>query len=523
MARKSRKQNNQIQAIVTKPAFIQTAAYVRLSMEDANHKGDSIENQKRIISDYINNNPDLKLYDTYVDLGVSGTTFERPNFLRMMSDAEAGKIKCIIIKDLSRLGRNLIDTGHYIEKIFPALGVRLISVTDNYDTDIDSGGIILPIINLLNEAYVFDIAQKTRSQALQAMKDGIYVGGQPPFGYVRSTDNRRKLVVDEPAAEIVRKIFDWAANGISSREIAKRLTSTKIPSPTVYKHEHRPLKDASIAGYGLWYASTVDRILRNEIYVGRLVQGKTKVDYFKRRPVPPDEWIHAGECHEAIVSSEVFDIVRSLRRKTKEPLKSETAVKYFPNIFKGKIFCAHCGKHLERKKNHDKYIFHCIANRTIPDLCNGNRISEDAVRQALSEQLMQYRDVISKSLEEPSKEADILPELRWIEMELSQKHEITRSLYENLQTGILDEKEYMELKSSYAMKADDLNQRADTLKQVLEDEKIAKRRQRESVDVLDIFTGRPMLTKELVDRFVDRIVVFRDGRVHVDFVGVLKI
>lgn len=153
MARKSRKPNNKVELPKLKSSFIQAAAYIRLSLEDRAQKGSSIENQQRIILNFIGEHPDFELYDTYIDTGVSGTTFERPSFQRIMRDAEAGKISCIIVKDLSRLGRNVIDTGYYVEKLFPSLGIRLISINDNYDTDSDSGSIMMPIINLVKEMF----------------------------------------------------------------------------------------------------------------------------------------------------------------------------------------------------------------------------------------------------------------------------------------------------------------------------------------------------------------------------------
>lgn len=182
VARKSRKQNDHTQFLPQKSTFIQTAAYVRLSKEDIAHKGDSIETQKRIISNYIEEHSDFQLYDTYTDTGAPDTTFDRPGFQRMLRDAESGKIKYIIIKDLSRLGRNLIDTGYFTEIVFPQLGVRLIAINDNYDTDKNSGCITIPLIHLMNETYSLDISKKTKSQVHQAMRDGVYVGGRPPYG-----------------------------------------------------------------------------------------------------------------------------------------------------------------------------------------------------------------------------------------------------------------------------------------------------------------------------------------------------
>ena len=262
MARKSRKENDKYKTPHIEPVLVQVAAYVRLSQDDRLKKGHSIESQKSIISDYIAEHPELELYDTYIDENVSGTTFERSAFQRMMRDAESGKIRCIVVKDMSRFGRNMIDSGYYIEVVFPKLGIRLISITDNYDTDSYEGGVALPLANLMNEVYALDIGRKRRSQARQAMHDGVYVGGHPPYGYLRSSDDRRKLIVDGDAASVVKRIFEFAAIGVSSYEIACKLNTMKISPPAVHKNIQCPGSETSSAGH--WYARTIDKFLKTK-------------------------------------------------------------------------------------------------------------------------------------------------------------------------------------------------------------------------------------------------------------------
>lgn len=518
MARKSRKQTKQIETtllLCPKSSFIQVAAYIRLSVEDVHHKGDSIETQKRIILNYINENPDFELYDTYIDTGVSGTTFDRAEFQRILHDAETGKINCIIVKDLSRLGRNVIDTGYYAEIIFPKLCIRLISINDGYDSANGQDNFSMPLINLVNEAYALDISRKVKSQVRQAMKDGIYVGGQPPYGYRRALDDRHKLVVDTITADIVREMFTWAFDGASNREIARRLNTLKIPPP--FSRQESSMPNERLATPKLWYASTVARILKNEIYLGRLVQGKTKTVNYKRCSAPYDEWICVEQAHEAIVPLELYQAVQSTRKNSDKVISAKSESTYSPNIFKGKIFCAHCGSPLERKKNHDKYIYRCVTKHTAPNLCNGCSISEDVLIQALCEQLVTYRRVLADNLSRPSIEADILPELGSIEMELSNILIVTKSLYENMVTGILSQQEYVELRDIYRGKSDGLNQRADKFRQALNDERTQRTWMRKSVHILDEFAETMVITKELVVKFVKMVRVFRTDKLHFDF------
>lgn len=508
MARKSRKQNNQIEIARYKPAKIQAAAYVRLSLEERSKKDSSIENQKLMISNYIDNHPDFKLYDIYDDTNISGTTFERPGFQRLLHDAETEKISCVIVKDISRLGRDAIETGYYIEKAFPRLGLRLISLNDNYDSDTDQGDINIALINVLNEAYVIDISRKRRSQAQQAMKDGVYVGGLPPYGYVRAADNRHKLILEISSAINVKQIYQWTVDGISTYEIVRKLNLLKVPSPASHNKE--------CSATGRWYARTVERILENEIYLGNLVQGKTKTIQFRRQPVSSDEWIYAYDVHEAIISPETFQAVQSLKKLKYENSKGKPTVSYTENIYKGKIYCAHCGSRMERRKNHDYYAFRCVANRTAPGSCDGNNIREDAVKNALLEQLSKLKDEILNLLNMPSKDAEIHTELRFIEMELSRLQNLTRSLYENLVTGVIDKTDYLEFKEVYQVQTDNFKQREFTLQQMLDDEKDTNKHRQESLRILNVFADTLVLTSEHISRFADRVIVFRDGRVHVE-------
>lgn len=413
----------------------------------------------------------------------------------MLHDAEMGKISSIIVKDLSRLGRNVIDTGYYAEIIFPKLCIRLISINDGYDSANRQDNFSMPLINLVNEAYALDISRKVKSQVRQAMKDGVYVGGQPPYGYRRAPDDRHKLIADTVAADVVRKMFTWASESASDREIARRLNTLKIPPPCSYKTSSTANEIPATSQ--LWYARTVERILKNEIYLGLLVQGKTKMVNYKRCSAPSDEWICVEHAHEAIIPLELYQAVQSTRKKPDKAIGTKSTSTYFPNIFKGKIFCAHCGSPLERKKNHDKYIYRCVTKHTAPNLCNGCSVSEDVLRQALCKQLVTYQGVLANNLSRTSIESDVQPELHSIEAELSNLLSVTKTLYENMVTGVLSKQEYIELRDSYREKSDRLNQRADEFRQVLDDERTQRTWMRESVYILDEFVETMVVTKNL--------------------------
>jgi hypothetical protein len=358
----------------------------------------------------------------------------------------------------------------------------------------------------MNETYLFDIQQKTKSQSRQAMKDGVYVGGRPSYGYMRSPEDHRKLILDEPAAEIVRQIFEWAKNSASSSEIARRLNEAMIPSPK---------KHSGSTGPGVWYTSTVNRILFNEIYLGHLVQGKTTTIDNARQVASSEDWIYAYDVHKAIISPEVFNAVKKRKQDAQEKVKGRTAETYSLNIFRGKIYCAHCGGRLERKKNHDKYFFQCVANRNAPDSCSGNRISEDAVRRELSEQLLHLKDTLSSELPAISQEPDAIPELNFIAIELARLQNISRSLYENLVSGVIECDDYLELKSVYQNKTSEMEQREAELRQQVIDAKEVRAKTQQAIETLGAFPITIALDKSIIDQFLDRLEIFREGRVHV--------
>ena len=215
------------------------ALYVRLSVEDSHTHSASIETQQMIIAQFLERNPDIQVYDTYIDNGTSGTTFHRPAFQKMLSDIESGFVNCVIVKDLSRLGRNTIDTGYYIEQYFRLRNVRFIAINENFDTAAPEdahSGIIIPLRNMINEAYALDIGRKIKAQQRQAMKDGKFIGSRTPYGYLKAPDDCHQFIIDPVAAPVVQKMFQWASEGIGLNTITVRLNEAGYLPPSHYKN-----------------------------------------------------------------------------------------------------------------------------------------------------------------------------------------------------------------------------------------------------------------------------------------------
>jgi len=495
------------------------AKYIRTSCpDDSYNHGDSVANQSKLIDKFLQSQPEIAVVSERIDNGFSGVFFDRPAFNEMIADIEAGDIDCIVFKDLSRFGRNMIDTGYYIEKVFSVLGVRLISITDNYDTDTYDGDISLPLMNLVNEVYALDIGRKRRSQARQAMKDGVFVGGSPPYGYMRSPDNHRKLIVDKSSSGIVVMIFELAAKGTSTNEIARTLNKMGVASPGNHKKTQNTEHSQNCVNTGRWYARTVEKILENEIYVGLLIQGKTKTINFQRKPAPCDEWIYADDAHEGIVSVDLFQTAQSIKQNRHENAKDKPKARYSTNIYKGKIFCANCGGRMERRKNHNNYSFHCISNRTVPGSCQGSRIREDVVSDALSQQLVKIKNESLGHQDESISVAEIVPELRFLDMEMSNMENLFRGLYESFVTGTVSQTDYTERRRAHQIKMEEMKHRASYIQRLLSNDKRSKKHKEESMRMLNVLEETPILKTEHIDRFVSRVSVSNDGRVHFDLV-----
>lgn len=325
--------------------FFSAAIYLRLSREDEDKHEDvsnSIINQKTIINQFISKQDDISIFDYYTDDGKTGTNFERPGFQKLLQDLYSKKINCIIVKDLSRLGRNYIEVGRYLEYIFPTQNIRFIAINDNIDSYKNPKSLenmVVPFKNLINDEYVRDISKKVKSVFNMQKRRGDVLSGGHPYGYKLDKNNIHKLVVDKKTAEIVKEIFKMKLDGMSSGEIAKNLNERKIKSPSVYKN-FAPSRRCSY-----WTTNTIGIILRNQTYCGDTIGNKSqKVSYKlkKIKYIEKENWIIVKGTHEPIISYEDFEKVQSTFKSTQNKRKHTTR----ENMYLGKIFCGECNKAL---------------------------------------------------------------------------------------------------------------------------------------------------------------------------------
>lgn len=296
-----------------------TAAYIRLSREDGDKaESDSIANQRELLRMYAENHAELILKEFYIDDGYSGTDFSRPAFQRMMRDVESGKIDCILVKDLSRFGRDYIETGRYLERYFPEKGIRFIAVADQIDSLERAYDLFLPLKNILNEQYARDISEKVHVTMRNKQKRGKFIGAFAAYGYRKDPEDKNHLLIDEKAAVVVRRIFKDYLEGKEIREIVRKLNAEKIPSPSAYKKQNgqKFRNGKNISEEQPWTYSGVCRILHSELYTGAMVQGK-KEQYMHRRQRQrrPEEWIIVRGTHEAVIEPELWKMVQSKLRE----------------------------------------------------------------------------------------------------------------------------------------------------------------------------------------------------------------
>lgn len=516
------------------------AIYVRLSKEDGDvsdvskAESNSISNQKELIREFLKNKEDIAVVSERVDDGYSGVNFERPAFQLMLEDIKQGKVDCVVVKDLSRFGRNYIESGRYIEKIFPMLGVRFIAINDNYDSLIgksQTDEIVIPFKNLINDAYCRDISIKIRSHLDVKRRKGEFIGSFTVYGYRKDEQDHNHIVIDEYASGIVEKIFMWKIEGMSQQGIADRLNNMGILSPAEYKKSCGSNYRAKFQtkSKASWSAVAVTRILTNENYAGTLIQGKyTTPNYKVKKTVvkSEDDWVRIENAFEAIVSREQFAMVQELlKRDTRVAPDKKTVY-----LFSGIAVCGDCGRQMSRKVSivaGKKYVYYmCSANKKDGN-CSSHRIREDELEKAVVTYLNTYikelcsikklLDCVEKL---PLQESNIKRlELRIVQLEEeAQRHEKLKiSVYEDLKDNLITKDEYVALKNEFETRRRDA---LEAIAQVrLEIDSLAKRNGKHHEWIENFVSKREVetLTRNVVVELIDNICVYEDKRLEIKF------
>lgn len=468
------------------------AIYVRLSKEDgdvsntAKAESNSISNQKNLIRDFLKDKEDIEVVSERVDDGYTGSNFERPAFKLMLEDIKKGIVDCVIVKDLSRFGREYIDSGRYIERLFPTLGVRFIAINDNYDSlDGKEQGdeIIIPFKNLINDAYCRDISVKIRSHLEVKRKNGEFICPFAPYGYRKDENDRNSLVIDPVAAGVVKDIFRMKLHGFSQDAIANWLNEAGILSPMEYKGAMGSNFQTSFKtnDRAIWSSVTVRRILENEVYIGNLVQGRQTTPNHKIKKTvlkPEKDWVRIEKNHEAIISDRDFAIVQRLLGMDTRISPGQSEV--YP--LAGMIICADCGAAMVRKNAYaggKKYQYYVCSRNKETKECSNHRIPVDklegTVLQLLKAQIsniLDLKQVMEKISTIPFQELDIRELEKRIEQketEISRCKELRNMLYEDMKDGIVTKEDYMELHEAYTQKRNSAEEAVRKMKQEIKD------------------------------------------------------
>ena len=516
------------------------AIYVRLSKEDGDVAGaskaesNSISNQKELIRDFLKDKEDIVVVSERVDDGYSGSSFERPSFKLMLEDIKKGVVDCVVIKDLSRFGREYIDSGRYIERLFPALGVRFIAVNDGYDSlegKDQSDEIIIPFKNLINDAYCRDISVKIRSHLEVKRKNGEFIGSFAPYGYQKDEGCRNRLVVDPVAAGVVRDIFRMKLHGMSQDAIAGRLNDMGVLSPMEYKSASGSNYQTSFktGERALWSSVTVRRILENECYVGNLVQGRqtTPNHKVKKYVVKPEkDWVRIEKNHEAVVSDRDFAIVQRLLGMDTRMSPEQSEV--YP--LAGMVVCADCGAAMVRKNvcsGKRKYRYYVCSRNKETKECASHRIGverlEEAVLEVLKVQVANVLDLkraMEKVSEIPFQELDIRELERRIEQkeaEVLRCRELRNMLYEDMKDGIVSKEDYRELHEAYTQRRDLAEEAVRQMKGEIEDILASNTDKYRWLDYFAEHGNIDRLTRNVAVELIERVKVVDRETVEVVF------
>lgn len=517
--------------------FYNVAVYLRLSRDDVSDDGNvesnSIRSQRDMIRSYIRKQEDMEIYDIYVDDGWSGANFDRPSFQRMMEDIEAGHIDCVIVKDLSRFGRDYIEAGRLIQKTFPAFSVRFIALNDNFDSltaDFNEKTLVLPVKNFVNDAYCSDISKKVRSHQQVKREKGDFIGAFAVYGYRKDPENINHLLVDEYAAGIVRKIFAWKIAGLSNLAIAEKLNGMGILSPMEYKKSQGEKFSTGFVTHvkAKWSAVAVKRILTNELYTGTMVQGKNeKVSHKVKRSVekPREEWVRVADTHEAVVSAEDFETVQKL-------LAIDTrasAGKAGCHMFTGFLYCGDCGEPMIRRVNRykgtEKVYFICpTRNKGLG--CTRHSIPEEDLKRlvlaGLKQQLALFLDKshVLAQIEEMEIQFEEVAafdrEIQKLRGEQGKYMSLRTGLYEDLKQGIITEEDFRDFRqiyeTQYQAAEEAIRQQEETIRNLFQAGVSAGANLEKMKSTLEITE----LSRDVLVSFVSRIFVYEDKRVFLE-------
>lgn len=533
-----------------KQQHYKAALYCRLSVDDGNFGGSvSIETQKILLEQYCKDHK-ITDYKFYCDDGCSGTNFDRPSFKKMLSDIDEGKINLVIVKDLSRFGRNYVEAGMYVQR-FTDSNIRFIAADDNYDSLVNSDDLLFPIKNVVNEMYARDVSKKTKAAKKAKARDGQFIGSKAPFGYKIDPNDRHHLIVDEPAAQVVKRIFRLASEGVGYNKMAKIFREEKVLTPIAYFNLNNP--DYFKSDYWRkefdWHVISIRAILNNEVYLGKLVYGKQRNKSMKSKEKvrnPKEDWIVVENCHEPIITQELWDTVHKILNAKHRPAKAGEV-----QMFAGLLYCSDCGHCLtysqkQRKDGSYHGAYSCWMYKTHgKEYCASHYITFDTIYELvlidIQRNLFQYRKNTDKfkSILSRKYQSDSQKQAEQITLEYEQKQKrceeldkIISRLYEDNVLGRIGDERYESMSQSYELEQVEIKKALPILKSKIDELKRQSDCADNFINVIKKYTIIDKLDAAILNELIDKIVVHHkeqaeDGRtfqqieIYYRFVGKL--
>ena len=529
-----RKKNN--------PIFY-AALYMRLSREDGDkEESDSIANQRKMLEGYLEKTEDIIKLSEYTDDGFSGTNFKRPGFQKMIAEIEQGAINCVIVKDLSRFGRDYIDAGYYLERYFIDKEIRFIAINDNIDSFLNDYDMLLPVKNVFNAQYAKDISRKVQSSFKVKQKAGEFIGAFPSYGYQKDPSDRHRLQIDTYAAAIVQRIFDLYEAGNGKIRIANILNEEGVLCPSEYKKisGFHYKNGQRLASTSYWTYPTIHRMLLNEMYIGNMVQGKTRRRMKgKPRVLEPKDWIIINNTHEAIIAKEQWEKVQNLlKRETRQINLTENV-----SIFSGFLKCGECGRSLSKKYQYSKqkdkantraaYYVCSGYTRYGKKMCTPHKINYEELEHILITDIhtiiINIEDmqslVESQKHEKPQIADTIQVQKEHLKKELSKVSKLKKGIYEDYKEELLTKEEYVSYKQAYQGREETLLHQLERL--TSRQEKKAEQEIFDSPWIKRLIRLKEIeeLDRDILVEMIDSIIVYEEKKVKIvyNFSGELDI
>lgn len=523
---------------LVKSATWSAALYIRLSKEDGDKQESySVTSQREILKEYVKQHPDIEIFDYYIDDGWSGTNFDRPSFQHMMDDINSGKINCVIVKDLSRFGRNYTDAGYYLDNVFARLNIRFVALNNGVDSVSNNMNaatkcITVGVQNVINESVAATTSVNVRGTLNVNRSQGKFIGSFASYGYQKDPDDHHRLIIDEEAATVVRQIYKWFLEGKSIIGITKELNKNCIPNPTVYKQQKGwNYVNSSSKGDGLWCDSTVRRMLSNEMYVGNMVQGKNTTISYKIKQckaIPKEDWIIVKGTHEPIISQDDFDTVQSMFTRHIRTAPSKTEV----DLFAGFVKCANCHRAMSKKTNRHTYgtykYYRCItSNKMLTGSCKGHSVRIDKMENAvlltiqmLIKTAISLDEVLQKINNKSKKNSGVELLKKSLNNQISERDKYKKmqlDLYPDWKNGVISREEYLSLKQSMTEKIQYLEEKIECITKTIKEREDGVSSDNEFLVHFKKYGNIDKLTRPLLNELVDSILVHEDGNITINF------